>query len=83
MGGYHRPERREQIAHGLRDTPVFVVHAPRDRRCPLAPEAELWEAMSKLGNRVQVKQNVLGGHCELWKHAYAKDTDLWKWFLAQ
>lgn len=83
VGAYHRPERRGQIARGLQNTPMFVVHAPTDKLCPLAPEAELWEELSRLGNKPVVKQHVPGGHSDLWKHAYAKDTELWKFFLAQ
>ena len=83
VGAYHRRENRGRIAEALRNTPVFVVHSLGDRLCPLKPEAELWDELDKLGNRVVVKQHVRGGHGDLWSQAYAKDTELWKWFLAQ
>eukprot|EP00931_Biecheleriopsis_adriatica_P115269 TRINITY_DN91081_c0_g1_i1.p1 TRINITY_DN91081_c0_g1~~TRINITY_DN91081_c0_g1_i1.p1 ORF type:complete len:725 (+),score=88.03 TRINITY_DN91081_c0_g1_i1:60-2234(+) len=83
VGGYHKAERREQIVKGMKDTPVFVVSAPADTHCPMAPEAELWAALAKQGRKPIVKQHVPGGHSDLFKQAYAKDTELWEWFLLQ
>lgn len=83
VGAYHRKDFRERIARGLKNTPIYVVSSPTDKRCPMAQEVELWSELRKLGNRPVVKQNVPGGHGELWKVAYAKDTELWKWFLRQ
>lgn len=83
VGAYHRAERREQIADGLTNTPIFIVSSPSDKHCPIAPEVELWEELSKRGNKPTVKQHVPGGHGDLYKQAFARDTDLWEWFLDQ
>jgi len=81
VAAHHKNERTALIAHALKSTPVYVVHADTDDTCPMSQEESLWRLLEE--NSQDFTKAILHNvdHCSIHEHAFCFNEEVYRWFL--
>ena len=79
--GYHKPERRDQLARALRGRPIIEIASRHDSTCPWNKQLPLWQKLATEGAAVDLLESHHTDHGKVFDTAFLDTLDVYRFLL--